>query len=253
MNDTNPISAVFDLTHAFRPGTPGSEDFPGEHRETELALAKDGFAMARHTMPGAWGTHVDAPAHMVAGGRTVDQLRPRELVAPLVVVDLSDEVARDPDTCLDVPHLLRWERRHGRIPPASLVAFRSGWSARWPDQDAMRGREADGAIRSPGWTVAAIDLLVAERDVAAFGHQTIDTDPGSRVSRAVEGAVEGAAAAARARHPAEARIFEHDRYQVELLTGLDAVPPVGATVVVGVGRARDATAFPARVLALVTR
>ncbi|WP_310971774.1 MULTISPECIES: hypothetical protein [unclassified Amycolatopsis] len=37
------------------------------------------------------------------------------------------------------------------------------------------------------------------------------------------------------------------------MAGLSEVPPLGATVVVGVGvgKARSATAFPARVLALV--
>lgn len=46
-------------------------------------------------------------------------------------------------------------------------------------------------------------------------------------------------------------MFDHDRYQIELLTNLGAVPPVGATAFVGVGKARGATAFPARVLALL--
>lgn len=244
------IRRVIDLTHTLGPGAPGPGDFSGERRGQEPDLTEDGFALLRHTLPGAWGTHVDAPAHRVHGGRTVDQLSPEELVAPLVVIDLSEEVGQDPDTCLDVSHVLRWERHHGRVPAASMVVFRSGWSARWPDRDAMRGRQADGSFRSPGWTAAAIDLLVEGRDVTAFGHETIGTDPGHRTSRTVGG--DTARQEAREQHPAEARIFEHDRYQVEMLTGLHAVPPVGATVVVGVGKAEAATAFPARVLALVT-
>jgi kynurenine formamidase len=240
---------VVDLTHTFGPGVAGSEDFAGERREQALSLRRDGFDLQRHSMPGAWATHVDAPAHMRAGGRTVDQLRPDELVLPLVVIDLSAEVARDPGTCLDVPHVLDWERRHGEVPRNAFVAFRSDWSNRWPGQDEMRGRQADGRVRSPGWTVAAIDFLVGQRDATAFGHETIDADPGSRVTSDPGGA--NAEQIAGRQHPAEARIFAHDRYQVEMMAGLAEVPPLGATVVVGVGKARDATAFPARVLALV--
>ncbi len=240
-------SRVIDLSHAFGPGAPGSEQFAGEHRTSALNLATDGFALDHHTLPGAWATHVDAPAHMVDGGRTVDQLTPEELVLPLVVVELCAQVAADPDTCLDVPDLRRWERHHGPIPRRSLVAFRSDWSTRWPSQDAMRGLQPDGTVRSPGWTVDAIEFLVAQRDVTAFGHETIDTDPASHTSRAFTGTPRDVAAR---QHPAEARVFHHDRYQVEMLTNLGGVPPIGATVFVGVGKAQDATAFPARVLAL---
>lgn len=240
---------VVDLTHAFGPGVAGSEEFAGERREQVCSLRRDGFDLQRHSLPGAWATHVDAPAHMRAGGRTVDQLRADELVLPLVVIDLSAEVARDPDTCLDVPHILDWEQRYGQVPGKAFVAFRSGWSKRWPSQDAMRGREPDGRVRSPGWTVAAIDFLVEHRNTTAFGHETIDTDPGHRVTGDVDGS--NAEEIAVGQHPAEARVFEHDRYQVEMLAALSEVPPLGATVVVGVGKARGATAFPARVLALV--
>ncbi|WP_254896745.1 cyclase family protein [Amycolatopsis sp. Hca4] len=59
--------AVVDLTHAFGPGVAGSEEFAGERREQALSLRRDGFDLQRHSMPGAWATHVDAPAHMRAG------------------------------------------------------------------------------------------------------------------------------------------------------------------------------------------
>ena len=48
------------------------------------------------------GTHVDAPAHWVTGkdGWTVDQVPPERLVGPAVVVDVTAEVAADPDFLL---------------------------------------------------------------------------------------------------------------------------------------------------------
>ena len=46
---------------------------------------------------GQWGTHVDPPAHFVKGLRTVDQIDPKEMILPLVVVDVHEEAAKNPD------------------------------------------------------------------------------------------------------------------------------------------------------------
>lgn len=44
-----------------------------------------------------WGRHVDPPAHFVKGLRTVDQIDPKEMILPLVLVDVHREAAADPD------------------------------------------------------------------------------------------------------------------------------------------------------------
>ena len=53
------------------------------------------------------GTHFDAPAHWITGRdkATVDRVPLTHLVAPAAVVDMSAEVARDPDFLLQVEHL----------------------------------------------------------------------------------------------------------------------------------------------------
>jgi|SRR5437867_6205525 len=49
------------------------------------------------THVGQWGTHVDSPAHFVKGLRTVDQIDPKEMILPLVVIDVHGEAAANPD------------------------------------------------------------------------------------------------------------------------------------------------------------
>jgi kynurenine formamidase len=44
-----------------------------------------------------WGRHVDPPPHFVKGLRTVDQIDPKEMILPLVLVDVHREAAADPD------------------------------------------------------------------------------------------------------------------------------------------------------------
>ena len=92
-----------DLTHAFSPGIPHWKGFPDETVETlywyEPGVGKlgSGFYAQSFTHVGQWGTHVDPPAHFVKGMRTVDQIDVKEMILPLVVIDVHDAVANDHD------------------------------------------------------------------------------------------------------------------------------------------------------------
>ncbi|MFI6663132.1 cyclase family protein [Streptomyces sp. NPDC050523] len=242
-------SCIVDLTHAFGPGQPRWSGFHDEQRESALSMENDGISADYHRLVGSWGTHVDAPAEMIPGGRTIDQLSPAELVLPLAVIDLSAAVAADPDRCLQWEDVKRWEADHGPIPSGSFVALRTDWSQRWPSQEAMRNLDGDGVAHTPGWTLEALRHVIVERAATAIGHETIDTDPGVYTSTdALSGTLPREDT--RRQYACEAYVLDHDRYQVELLAHLDRVPALGAHIVVGVGKAHGGTAFPARVLAL---
>src|SRR6059058_2213165 len=83
-----------DLTHAFAPGIPHWPGFPDEKRKTIYWYEKrsnvmgTGFFSELYTHVGQWGTHVDPPAHFIKGLRTVDQIDPKEMVLPLVIIDV---------------------------------------------------------------------------------------------------------------------------------------------------------------------
>jgi kynurenine formamidase len=82
-----------DLTHEFQPGIPRWPGFPEETRKTIYWYEKRpdtigaGFFSELFTHVGQWDTHVDPPAHFIKGLRTVDQINPKEMILPLVVVD----------------------------------------------------------------------------------------------------------------------------------------------------------------------
>ncbi len=130
---------LVDLTHAFEPGIPRWPGFPDEKRETIYWYDKgkgtmgDGFFSEIYTHVGQWGTHVDPPAHFIRGLRTVDQIELKEMILPLVVIDVHEEVARNPDYTLSLDRVKKWEKDHGPIPAGSFVAMRTDWSKRWPD------------------------------------------------------------------------------------------------------------------------
>ena len=102
---------------------------------------------------------------------------------PLVVIDVHEKVAQDPDYTLTMDDIKAWEKKYGRIPSGSFVAMRTDWSKRWPDADAMANKDADGIAHYPGWSMPVLQYLYEERGITASGHEPTDTDPGIATSQ----------------------------------------------------------------------
>lgn len=232
-----------DLTHAFRPGIPRWPGFPDEKRQTIYYYDKgvgslgSGFWAQQYTIVGQWGTHVDPPAHFAKGLRTVDEITLQEMLLPLVVIDVHDQVAKNADYTLTMADLQNWEKRHGKIPEGSFVAMRTDWSKRWPDADKMRNADANGKAHYPGWSMETLKFLYETRKITASGHETTDTDPGIATDQGD--------------YSLETYILKSNHYQIELLANLDQVPEFGALVVVAFPKPEKGSGFPARVFAIV--
>jgi kynurenine formamidase len=225
---------LVDLTHVY------SEDFPlfpgaaKTTRETVVTVQKDGFYGQR------WGfwehtcTHMDVPAHFVAGGRTSPEMTLRELMGPIVVIDISSRVERDPDTVVTRRDLRRFERRHGRIPRGAVVAMYSGWESRADSEAEYRNTDAGGTMRFPGFGKEAVEWLLARRSIRGIGVDTMSLDPGSSSTFETHLTLLGA-----------------DRYGVENLRNLGKLPPRGATVTLGLIPWREGSGGPCRAFARV--
>ncbi len=232
-----------DLTHDFAPGIPRWPGFPDEARKTIYWYDKRpdtmgaGFFSEVYTHVGQWGTHVDPPAHFSKGLRTVDQIDPKEMILSLVVIDVHEEVTKNPDYTLTVDRLRKWERDHGPIPSGAFVAMRTDWSKRWPDAAKLENKDAQGTAHYPGWSMPALKMLYEERKITASGHETTDTDPG--------------VATTKDDYSLETYILSTNHYQIELLTNLDQVPEAGAIVVASFPKPKGGSGFPARVFAIL--
>jgi len=232
-----------DLTHAFSPGIPHWKGFPDEKREVlywyepREGTLGSGFYAQSFTHVGQWGTHVDPPAHFIKGMRTVDQISVKEMFLPLVVIDVHEKVAKNPDYTITMEDLTDWERRHGLIPEGAFVAMRSDWSRRWPDPVAMQNKDDNGIAHYPGWSLEVLRFLYEDRRITASGHETTDTDPGVATSKDD--------------YSLETYILRQNHYQIELLANLDEVPEAGALVVVAFPKPKDGSGFPARVFAIL--
>jgi kynurenine formamidase len=232
-----------DLTHAFHPGIPHWPGFDNEQRVTMyyydegVGTKGHGFFAQEYRIPGQWGTHVDPPAHFVKGKRFLDEISVKEMVLPLVVLDVSKKAAKDPDYKITVDDVRAWEAKYGLVPEGSFVAMRTDWSKRWPSSEKMRNADEKGVAHYPGWSKEVLTYLYEKRQITASGHETTDTDPGIATSQDD--------------YSLETYILSQDRYQVELLTNLDKVPEFGAIVIVAFPKPKRGSGFPVRVFAIV--
>jgi kynurenine formamidase len=232
-----------DLTHAFAPGIPHWPGFPDEQRKTIYWYEKksgtmgEGFFSEIFTHVGQWGTHVDPPAHFHKGLRTVDLIDPKEMILPLVNIDVHREAAANPDYTLTLDRVQKWEADHGQIPKNAFVAMRTDWSKRWPDAAKMANKDEHGVAHYPGWSLPALKFLYEQRRITASGHETTDTDPGIATTKDD--------------YSLETYILGTNHYQIELLTNLDQVPESGAIVIISFPKPKGGSGFPARAIAIL--
>jgi len=80
---------IIDLSH---PVTPTMPVYPGTEQpliETKSFLEDDGFVEKRMSFSSHMGTHVDAPAHLLEGGKTLDMLPLEQFFGRALTVDVS--------------------------------------------------------------------------------------------------------------------------------------------------------------------
>jgi kynurenine formamidase len=220
-----------DLTHVLTEGFPVFT-FEPPMRQTLSTIPADGFYAQQWTLAEHSGTHMDVPGHFVVGGRLAAEITPRELIVPIVVIDISERAVRNPDTVVTVDDLWRFERRNGRIPDGALVCMDSGWAAKVGDPRAYKGGAAFPDYHFPGFDVEAAMWLAARRDVAGLGVDTLSIDPGDSTT-----------------FPVHVNFLGTDRYGLENLNNLDRIPRRGAVAYVGLIPLQEGSGGPSRVIA----
>jgi kynurenine formamidase len=177
---------IVDLTHAFDADTiywPTAGGFvlePVAYGVTEQGYfyAANRFSAAEHG-----GTHLDAPIHFSAAGKTADAIPIEQLVGIGVRVDVSEKCARDRDYRIGIEDLTLWERAHGAIPTEAIVLLQTGWARHWGDRAAYLGTSRTGPeavpeLHFPGLDPDAARWLARERKIKAVGLDTASIDYG---------------------------------------------------------------------------
>ncbi len=220
---------IIDLTHEISDKIPTWDGVPGMELEVTTdykdCTPPDLFKVQKINCNAGIGTHIDAPAHCVPGGRTVDQLTVKELSADCIVFDLSAEAN---ENFIITPSVLeKYEAEHGEIPVASFILFYTGWSKYW---DTPKKYHNDH--RFPSLDESAAKILI-QRGVVGIGIDTLSCDTGAKgfpVHRAVLGA---------------------DKYLVENIANANLLPLTGAKVIIAPMKITGAIEAPVRMIALI--
>ena len=194
--------------------------FPGLPRPTFRPIAaveQDGYAMSEYHLLNHIGTHVDAPAHQIAGGATLDEIPLDRLVTDAVTIDVS-------------------QREHGAIGLAEIEPY----LARVHEGDLVflysdNARNYGADAYWTGWSYPDAEAACAliERGISGIGFDGPSADPVDSTTFDLHHVWLSAG-----------------RLILENLTNLGELP-ARVSVVVAPMKVREANGAPARIFALV--
>ncbi len=233
-----------DLSYEFSEETiywPTSEPFKLEvvfagKTDAGFYYSANQFCTAEHG-----GTHIDSPVHFSEGKWTVEQIPLNKLIAPAVVIDVSEKALNNPDYQVSVEDFQSWEAEHGQIPDGTIVLLRTGYGRFWPDRVKYmgtdeRGQDAVAKLHFPGLHPDAAKWLVDNRNINAIGLDTPSIDYGQ--SKLFE---------------SHQTLFAANIPAFENVANLDKLPTTGAWVFALPMKIKGGTGGPLRIVAFIPK
>ena len=234
---------LIDLSHVYGEDTLYWPTSPSAFEKQTLAYGDEetGYFYSAYSVctPEHGGTHLDAPVHFSANGLATDEIPLTSLIAPAVVIDVTESASADRNYQVSAADVARFEAAHGRIPEGSIVLARTGWSRHWPDAMAYLGDDTPGDatnLQFPGFGADAVRVLAEARSVAMIGIDTASIDYGKSQDFMAHriGAAQNVA-------------------NLENLTNLGELPATGSFVMALPMKIEGGSGGPVRVVALVPR
>jgi kynurenine formamidase len=230
---------IVDLTYSFDEKTvywPTAKPFQWEKESWGQSAGGYWYTAARYAASEHGGTHLDAPIHFGEGRLAADEIPLSRLVAPAVVIDISEAAAKNADYRLTVDDIVSWEKANGQIPDNSIALVRSGWGKFWPDRKRYLGTDAPGDtanLHFPGISREAAEFLAKRRKLDGVGIDTASIDHGPSKDFIAHQILNGA-----------------NIYALENVANLDRLPAKGATLIALPMKIKGGTGGPARIIAI---
>lgn len=118
---------LIDMTHTITQEIPIYPGTPAPSLTPACTLTKDGFRETLLTFSSHTGTHMDAPAHLLRDGRTLDQMPMSQFSGRATVLDVSQEGPVITEAFL--------RSNYDAIHSADYILFYTGWEERWGRED----------------------------------------------------------------------------------------------------------------------
>ncbi|MBZ5568720.1 MAG: cyclase family protein [Acidobacteriia bacterium] len=120
-------------------------------------------------------TYASSPRRAAAGHspESVSIAHPQRIVAPLVVLDVTEHTRSELNYLVTLDDVAQWEEAHGHVPANAVMMARSDTRTGWrthPDPS----HRASNAGHFPGFSEDAIRFLVEARYAYGLGTETPD-------------------------------------------------------------------------------
>jgi kynurenine formamidase len=192
--------------------------YPGTERpvfDKSFTIEKNGFAETQVRMFSHTGTHMDAPAHMVLGGKTLDEYPVEHFIGEAYMLDLTN----------GVPGIRELEADAALIEKSDFIIMKTGWSKKW----GMESYFNDFPVLSE----ELLDYLF-QFDIRGFGVDAISVDPVSTTT-----------------FDNHMKMFAKECTIVENLKNLESIPQKNFKIIMLPLLTKDSDGFSARVVAEV--
>lgn len=128
---------IIDLSHLITEDMPV---YPGSEQpilDKVFTHDKYGFCEHRLTFFSHTGTHVDAPGHIIEGGKTLDQMDVDKFCGSCCLIDFTDKETADKKICID--ELADYE---AEINNSDFLIVHTGWARHWGTKKYFTGYPA---------------------------------------------------------------------------------------------------------------
>lgn len=221
------MPTILDLTHPLNIHTPtwNPQDQFSLSIQHDYQGSTDtvSFRVQSLQTPAGIGTHIDAPAHCIKNGKTVDQLELNKLFAPCYVVNVEEKAHES--YSVELEDIASYENNFGSITARSIVCIATGWSRFWYDANAYRNN-----YRFPSIGTEVAHYLVS-RGIAGIAIDTLSPDTPANG------------------FPVHNILLSNGCYIIENATNLGLLPAQGAQLIVAPLNAQGATEAPIRFFA----
>ncbi|KTD30445.1 MULTISPECIES: cyclase family protein [Legionella] len=223
--------SVIDLTHTLDEFSPSWEQRCGfstslleDYNECDGQVS---FRVQQFNTPAGIGTHVDAPAHCMPHGLTIDQIPLSQLIAPAVVIDVSKKAHES--YFVSLRDIEAFEKRHGFISEGTFVLINTGWSRFWTQPERYHNHH-----RFPCVSKEAAAFLTS-RNILGLGIDTLSPDR------------------AEGDYPVHQLLLSAGKLIVENAAHLEQLPVIGSLIMILPMKVKNATEAPIRLLGLIHR
>ncbi|KAJ7579320.1 putative cyclase [Mycena floridula] len=166
------MTTFIDLTHPLDPENisiyPGDPEFSCRQH---ASIDGDGYNVKALSLGSHTGTHIDAPAHFFADGKTIDQIPLASLCCPAIVIDLSYKKEREEITWNDL------SAHAAEMNSKMMLLLRTDWSRYWGSEKYLDHpfltRDAAERIVATGISVVGIDTFSPDNSTDFGVHQVI--------------------------------------------------------------------------------